>query len=88
MGLKVKGPEEDAQTRALRLAAEKRAETNRTEQTQEILDEETRKRLRRFGSRVALGGDAGGLSSLGSVFRGGAPLGGGGFGGLSGLVGR
>lgn len=71
MGLKSRGPVEDEATRQRREAAERRAEISRIETTQEILDDETRRRIRRFGSRASLGG--GGRASSLSAQLGGIP---------------
>lgn len=65
--MKVKIPKEDPTIKSAREAEQRRAEAAYVENTGELLDEKTRKRIRRFGSRggavsasvAAVGGGSG-----------------------------
>lgn len=75
-----KGPVEDPKIKSAREAAERRADASFIEDTGQLLDEETRKRIRRFGNRAAAvrgGGNPGGGGGRG----GGGSVGGGAGGG-------
>jgi hypothetical protein len=76
--VKVKTPKEDPRAKALRDREEQRADAAYSETTSQLLDDESRRRLRRLGSRtpggVGMGGGMGGGS-------GGPGMGGGGSGG-------
>lgn len=90
--MKVKTPKEDPRIKSAREAAERRADAAFIENTGQILDEETRKRIRRFGNRGSAvravaggGGSPGGGSGGGSYDPGaGGGVSGGGSGGVGG----
>lgn len=82
-------PEEKA-ARAARLKEERRADAAFTETTQDLLDDETRKRVRRLGARARMAGAAGaagfsaGVANVAAGYGGSgsyAPPAGGGYGG-------
>jgi hypothetical protein len=85
--VKVKTPKEDPRIKSARESEERRADAAFIENTGQLLDEETRKRIRRFGNRgsamravasgggAASGGSGGGSYDPGSV--GGSSMGGG-----------
>lgn len=73
--MKTKTPKEDPRIKSAREAEERRADASFIENTGQILDEETRKRIRRFGSRGAAVQAAG----AGARGGGGAATGGGSF---------
>ncbi len=87
--MKVKTPKEDPRIKSARESEERRADAAFIENTGQILDEETRKRIRRFGSRgsaaqvVAGGGGGvggGGAGSSGGSYDPGGMVGGSGSG--------
>lgn len=87
-----KGPVEDPKIKSAREAAERRADASFIEDTGVLLDEETRRRIRRFGNRATAaraGGNPGG-GGRGGGGRGGGSVGGGAGGGTGfpGLDGR
>ena len=84
--MKTKAPKEDPTIKAAREREERRADAAYVENAAGLLDEETRRRIRRFGARAnaaRVGGVTGGVSGGGSVGAGagGSLGGGGGFGG-------
>ena len=54
--MKVKPPQEDGRTKALRERAEARAEQEVVSETQRRLEDDTASFARRFGARAAVGG--------------------------------
>ncbi|MFN4287558.1 MAG: hypothetical protein ACK4E3_03575 [Brevundimonas sp.] len=89
--MKVKTPKgtEDPEARAARQREQARVDAAVLETTQENLDDETRRRLRRLGRRQALAGVSPGRPGLGGGGSGGGfiPIGGGVGGGGSGGIG-
>jgi hypothetical protein len=86
--VKTKTPKEDPKIKSAREAAERRADASFIEDTGQILDEETRRRIRKFGNRstaARIGGGAGGGRGGGNGGGGGSV--GGGAGGGSGFPG-
>ncbi|MGN6063833.1 hypothetical protein [Brevundimonas diminuta] len=86
--MKTKAPKEDPTIKAARDREERRADAAYVEGAAALLDEETRRRIRRFGARAnaaRVGGVTGGIGGGGSVGAGaggGTGIGGGGgFGG-------
>jgi len=83
--VKTKAPKEDPTIKAAREREERRADAAYLENAAANLDEETRRRLRRFGARTnaaRVGGVTGGIGGGGSVGAGaGGGMGGGGGGG-------
>lgn len=74
--MKVKTPKEDPSIKAARDREERRADAAFIENTSSLLDEETRKRIRRFGTRggavrVSGGGGGGGRGGGGAGGSGG-----------------
>ena len=96
--MKVKAPKntEDPEAKAAREREQARADAAFVENTQELLDDETRRRVRRLGRRAALagvspggGGGVGGMGGRGSFSPiGGVTGGGGSFGGSGGSISR
>lgn len=80
MKVKVKAPKEDPAIAAAREREEKRADAAFITNTQELLSDETKRRNRRFGRRVAMtGASPAGTSPAPAA--GGSTLGGGAYGG-------
>lgn len=80
--MKTKAPKEDPRIKSAREAEERRADASFIENTGELLDDETRRRIRKFGARgggaVSVSGGGGG-GSVGSGPGGSvAPISGGG----------
>lgn len=83
--VKVKAPKEDPAAKAAREREQARADSAYVDNAQGILDEETRRRVRRLGRRASLAGvSPGGSGGGGSFVPIGSGLAGGGFGGASG----
>lgn len=67
--MKTKAPKEDPRIKSAREAEERRADASFIENTGELLDDETRRRIRRFGARggaVRVAGTSGTTSTGGS----------------------
>lgn len=90
--MKTKAPKEDPTIKAAREREERRADAAYVENAAGLLDEETRRRIRRFGARAnaaRVGGVTGGIGGGGSVGAGaGGGTGGAGGGGFGGGGGR
>lgn len=74
--MKVKTPKEDPRAKALRDREEQRADAAYSETTSQLLDDESRRRLRRLGRRTAGGA---GMGMGGGGGSGGSGTGGGGM---------
>lgn len=91
--MKVKTPKEDPRIKSAREAEERRADAAFIENTGQLLDDETRRRIRKFGTRgsgparvISGGGGSGGGGAPGGGGSGGGGFGGGGYGGGGGSV--
>lgn len=79
--MKTKTPKEDPKIKSAREAAERRADASFIADTGQLLDEETRRRIRKFGNRATAARTGAGA---GGGARGGRGFGGSGFSGGSG----